>query len=212
MSQSSEWVYDYAHRAYFHTASQVYATIDPLTGQWQYLEAQTVRRPHVPIDDGGWGATLEDESGSTKRPEQHSSASNQQPIRLVVRDSTVLVKGQVALIDDREGGVQVGRDHCQAGAPPRLRVKEMEVSKTHAVFFHDSGAWFVVDSGESSFQVPADVRLHTRDLRWRPPPFRSEDRIKATSTVAWRRCDDRQHYLCRAHPSIMALSRLSIDG
>lgn len=54
-------------------------------------------------------------------------------LRLVVRRSQVLDVGSVAVLDTRRDGTQLGRDR---GADARLRVKEMEVSKTHAVVFY----------------------------------------------------------------------------
>jgi hypothetical protein len=63
----------------------------------------------------------------------------------------------VAVIDTREGGVQLGRDRSEKGGHPKIRVKEMEVSKTHAVIYWGSGTaegeeeeqegWWAVDLG-----------------------------------------------------------------
>lgn len=74
-------------------------------------------------------------------------------IRLVVLASPTLSEGHVAVIDAREGGVQLGRDRCEKGGHPRVRVKEMEVSKNHAVVYWGKGGeeqkegWWVVDLG-----------------------------------------------------------------
>jgi pSer/pThr/pTyr-binding forkhead associated (FHA) protein len=69
-------------------------------------------------------------------------------VRLVVRRSKALTHGAVAVLDAREGGIQLGRDRCERGAPARVRVREMEVSKTHAVVYWDDG-WFIVDLGST---------------------------------------------------------------
>lgn len=81
-------------------------------------------------------------------------------LRLVVDASEVLTPGDVAVIDAREGGVQIGRDRCEKGAQARLRLKEMEVSKTHAVVYWGKGTderkgeeelaegWWIIDLGE----------------------------------------------------------------
>ena len=72
--------------------------------------------------------------------------------------SEVLSVGSVVVVDAREGGVQLGRDRCERGAQARVRVKEMEVSKTHALVYwglrgdadeEESGerGWWVVDLG-----------------------------------------------------------------
>jgi hypothetical protein len=60
-------------------------------------------------------------------------------LRLVVLTSPTLGEGRIGVIDAREGGVQLGRDRCEKGGQARLRVKEMEVSKTHAVVFWGKG-------------------------------------------------------------------------
>lgn len=91
-------------------------------------------------------------------------------LRLVVISSPTLAEGSVAVLDAREGGVQLGRDRCEKGAQPRLRIKEMEVSKTHGVVYwgteggkkeeweliasdeeEDKGeeGWWIVDLGRS---------------------------------------------------------------
>lgn len=56
-------------------------------------------------------------------------------LRLVVRRSKALPHGAIALLDARPGGIQIGRDRGVKGDIARLRVREMEVSKTHAVVY-----------------------------------------------------------------------------
>ena len=75
-------------------------------------------------------------------------------LRLVVLSSPSLTEGHVAIIDTRDGGIQLGRDRCEKGGHPRVRVKEMEVSKSHAVIYWGSGGdgeegWWAVDLGTS---------------------------------------------------------------
>ncbi|WVQ96018.1 hypothetical protein IAU59_003118 [Kwoniella sp. CBS 9459] len=74
-------------------------------------------------------------------------------LRLVVLFSECLGKGHVALIDTREGGIQIGRDRCERGATPRIRCREMRVSKTHAVIY-----W-----GQGSAESDGNERIQTRD-------------------------------------------------
>jgi hypothetical protein len=78
-------------------------------------------------------------------------------LRLVILSSPSLQEGHVAIIDTREGGIQLGRDRCEKSGHPRIRVKEMEVSKTHAVVYwgvgtgkegDDEEGWWVVDMGK----------------------------------------------------------------
>jgi hypothetical protein len=79
-------------------------------------------------------------------------------LRLVVLSSPSLPEGHVAIIDTREGGIQLGRDRCEKGGHPRVRVKEMEVSKSHAVIYWGKGeneveGWWVVDLGTSHHRI-----------------------------------------------------------
>lgn len=116
-------------------------------------------------------------------------------LRLVVKRSEVLQPGQVAVIDAREGGVQLGRDRVEKGGQVRLRLKEMEVSKTHAVVYWGRGpgeedgesrdgdgdgedGWWLVDLGTwSHFEaVPMGEHqsYHQRRLdAWNFPPTSS---------------------------------------
>lgn len=82
-------------------------------------------------------------------------------LRLVVRRSKALPHGGIALLDARPGGIQIGRDRRGPGDGARLRVREMEVSKTHAVIYWgregkvdlDSSSgdegWWIVDLGST---------------------------------------------------------------
>ncbi|AFR95540.1 hypothetical protein C343_03643 [Cryptococcus neoformans C23] len=88
-------------------------------------------------------------------------------LRLVVvsTESPKVSAGQIAVIDTREGGVQIGRDKCEKGAPARVRLREMEVSKTHAlIYWGENGdqqveveedgkksgeGWWIVDLGST---------------------------------------------------------------
>ena len=89
---------------------------------------------------------------TVQEPEPPDPTPSASLLRLVVVKSTVLTPGQVAIIDAREGGIQIGRDRIESGGQVRLRVKEMEVSKTHAVLYWGKGedeeyAWWIVDLG-----------------------------------------------------------------
>jgi len=109
-------------------------------------------------------------------------------LRLVVLSSPSLTDGHVAIIDTREGGIQLGRDRCEKGGHPRVRVKEMEVSKSHAVIYWGSGGdgdegWWVVDLG--TFKASLQIRrLMSRIDTWNicRKTRRTENRLK-TSTV-----------------------------
>ena len=98
-------------------------------------------------EDVGWGPLIELEGDKV---DSHSNGQAETPetsLRLVVSKSEVCPVGHVAMIDPAmDGGVQLGRDRKDGEL--RLRVKEMEVSKTHAVVYCKDGDWWVVDLGE----------------------------------------------------------------
>lgn len=148
-------------------------------------------------DDVGWGALMDPEKlariESTKNPVYIASPQRRDPygretysdgtptagdpllaheegddanhlLRLVVKRSQVLEVGSVAVLDARKDGTQLGRDR---GAEARVRIKEMEVSKTHAVVF---------------YQAPSAPRSPRRSSR-SPSPYGSRSRSQ-TSTPA----------------------------
>ncbi|KAJ3787011.1 hypothetical protein GGU11DRAFT_148466 [Lentinula aff. detonsa] len=69
-------------------------------------------------------------------------------LRLVVMNSQTLPKCRVAVIDGYPE-VQLGRDNPVSDQIPRIRLKEMEVSKVHASIYWDRAwdGWGVVDMG-----------------------------------------------------------------
>lgn len=82
-----------------------------------------------------------------------SLSSNFKPwslLRLLVQTSSVLPRTQRLAVLDEHKEVQFGRDVVPAGSgTPRVRLKEMAVSKLHATMFWDAGRreWAVVDMG-----------------------------------------------------------------
>lgn len=71
-------------------------------------------------------------------------------LRLLVQTTSVLPKIQRLAVLDEHKEVQFGRDVAPAGSGiPRVRLKEMAVSKLHATVFWDTGRreWAVVDMG-----------------------------------------------------------------
>jgi len=146
-----EWIWDSTNRVYFNPHSSTYAIPDK--DGWKYVESVHMMEEGEIEDDVGWGGLMEPASQPVKV--QHI-------LRLVVERSSFL-EG-VAVIDDRDGGVQVGRDRCEHGGVARIRLKEMQVSKTHAVVYWGDGGegqddWYIVDLGEL-FSDGTDDRLH----------------------------------------------------
>lgn len=137
-----DWVWDATNQVYYSASSGTYAVMG--ASGWEYvaradMQATDDKEEGEIQDDVGWGALMEDKPKVVGRI-----------LRLVVSKSDVLDNG-VVIIDGREGGVQIGRDRDKGGSA-RLRLKEMEVSKTHAVVYWsaDESKWCIVDLGASS--------------------------------------------------------------
>lgn len=83
----------------------------------------------TPATDGVDGNEL-----STSVSEVRSSAS----LRLIAEHSSILPKKQTIAVIDGYDEVQIGRDLAPRGSDtPRIRLKEMEVSKFHATVYWD---------------------------------------------------------------------------
>ncbi|CCM04296.1 uncharacterized protein FIBRA_06467 [Fibroporia radiculosa] len=79
-------------------------------------------------------------------PHTHSTTF----LRLLVERSSILPRKQTLAVIDGFNDVQVGRDMAPPGSvTPRIRLKEMEVSKFHATVYWDQERreWAVVDMG-----------------------------------------------------------------
>ncbi|KAH9945259.1 uncharacterized protein BXZ73DRAFT_86782 [Epithele typhae] len=90
-------------------------------------------------------SVLGDESRPTSNS-PHPLAS----LRLVVRHSSILRKHHKLALLDGFSEIQIGRDLAPSESDtPRVRLKEMEVSKLHATIYrdHEQVAWAIVDMG-----------------------------------------------------------------
>ncbi|OJT15127.1 hypothetical protein TRAPUB_8299 [Trametes pubescens] len=99
-------------------------------------------------------------------PDSSSSLANAPPstpsLRLLVRHSTVLRKLKKLALLDGYSEIQIGRDVAPPGSEtPRIRLKELEVSKLHATIFWDEERleWAIVDMGSKhgTFIQPATL-------------------------------------------------------
>lgn len=93
-----------------------------------------------------------------------------QPIfRLVVLRSSILSKQKKVAVIDSYPEVQLGRDvQVEGSTIPRIRLKEMQVSKVHATLFWDGARkeWDVVDMGSmhGTFLLPGPVNPDLKSI------------------------------------------------
>lgn len=177
------WAWNPDQGVYYHAQSGQYAIPSRDGGDWTYLSASEMastggKEEGEIEDDVGWGGLMEPEQVAAlveKRAEPQRSWNEPDPpkeeqpepdrfLRLVVRRSKALEVGSVAVLDARPDGFRLGRDRAVKGDTPRVRVKEMEVSKTHAlVYFGTRGreprhgrdvapepeGWWILDLGST---------------------------------------------------------------
>ncbi|KAJ3491798.1 hypothetical protein NLI96_g485 [Meripilus lineatus] len=87
---------------------------------------------------------------STYNTRDSSLASPTTTLRLLVTRSSILPRSQTLAITDGFAEIQFGRDVAPPSSEtPRIRLKEMEVSKLHATIYWDHSRleWSVVDMG-----------------------------------------------------------------
>ncbi|KLT44618.1 hypothetical protein CC85DRAFT_242272 [Cutaneotrichosporon oleaginosum] len=147
-----------------------------------------------------------DPYGRSEEPEPEKPAPDH-ILRFVVRRSKVLPLGGVVLLDARPGGIQIGRDRRGAGDPARVRVREMEVSKTHALVYwgregrvdaavraavpkpEDAEGWWIVDLGSTLGTYVAHrgereaTRLSEAKHASTPHPIRHLSRVTVGTTT-----------------------------
>lgn len=138
----------------------------------------------------------EDESDSSfKSGSSYPVPIKGQPIlRLVVLQSSILPSKRKIAVLDSYHEAQLGRDvQATSSATPRVRLKEMEVSKLHATVYWDGSRkeWNVVDMGSKHgtfFQ--SGTTSQAIGLRLSPPKFssiprrlRHGDRLSIGSTT-----------------------------
>lgn len=221
-SLSTEWVYDPTHSVCYQASTQMFAIPSrsgqweyvPIT-DFRPGESSTSHLTHKDKEEGeveddvGWGGLMEPEelqrvTSKAKHPAYTDpdkyaygsievippSETPKHILRLVVSASPVLPIGGMAMIDAREGGIHIGRDR-QIGQA-RLRIKEMEVSKTHAVVYWGRGCeriedaeaeaedegWWIVDLGTLYRCISSTegliIRLDPRDAGQRYSIIRTQ--------------------------------------
>ena len=123
--------------------------------------------------------------GKEYSPQASSKSAHGRPVfRFVALRSSILPAKQKVAILDSYFEVQIGRDTAILGsATPRIRLKELEVSKLHATAYWDGARkeWNVVDMGSkhgtwllhAGTQVGADASSSHFDLGVRLSPPRA---------------------------------------
>ncbi|TFK72930.1 hypothetical protein BDN72DRAFT_815341 [Pluteus cervinus] len=94
-------------------------------------------------------APSENDASSSHNPIRHKR-KDQSCLRLLVSQSSILPQKQTLAVLDGYSEVQFGRDVAPQGSTtPRIRLKEMEVSKLHATTYWDGARkkWCIVDMG-----------------------------------------------------------------
>jgi len=112
-------------------------------------------------------------TSSSSQPRDKTSRPHQPSFRLIVLRSSILSSTQKLAIIDGYSEVQFGRDIAPAGSmAPKIRLKEMEVSKLHATAYWDRSRqeWGVVDMGSmhGTFVRPVSTVGDDRGVRLSP--------------------------------------------
>ncbi|ORY88977.1 hypothetical protein BCR35DRAFT_300734 [Leucosporidium creatinivorum] len=161
-SSSSAWLWDSTYLLYYNPKTQIYASPQP-DGSWKYSDppssstASTSRQPtsYSDIDEG---TTLPEEQvwPDEEEPALQDLHAKTPLLRLVLAGPSSLISPPqaIALIDPAEP-VSLGRDKSYT---PRIRLKELPVSKSHATVCwieeavrdgRSEGYWGVVDNGST---------------------------------------------------------------
>lgn len=174
IATSSDWIWDSNYSVYYNPKTQQHAQ-PQLNGKWIYSEIPTktttndeesekkvqVKREgdrslcsYHDIDEGEYDnldgtAIIEGEEAGDK-----DRWLKVPQLRLVVISSTVIPSSQTIVLVDPSEPLSFGRDKCHTA---RVRLKELEVSKSHSVLFWleeglegregSEGCWGLSDSG-----------------------------------------------------------------
>jgi pSer/pThr/pTyr-binding forkhead associated (FHA) protein len=116
-------------------------------------------------------------------PSTSQSAHSPPTFRFVVRETSILPRAQRLAVVEGYTEVQIGRDVAPPGSTiPRIRLKEMEVSKLHATIYWDDGRaeWGLVDMGSKhgTFhnRYHSGISPDTKGSRLSPPKAASMPR------------------------------------
>ena len=135
-----------------------------------------------PAHSSSFGSQL---SSSSNASASSSSGIRPSPLRLIVTQSLILPRIQRVAILDAHHEVSIGRDISPDPTAPRLRLKEMAVSKFHASIFFSSGTrtWSIVDLGSVHGTTVNGTRLSGARQASPPHQLKHGDSITAGSTT-----------------------------
>ena len=128
---------------------------------------------------GESSSTVSSSDQLASHPSTRKLRHNQPSFRLLVLHTSILPSKHRLAVIDGYSELQFGRDIPPAGSTtPKLRLKEMEVSKLHATAYWDAsrGEWGVVDMGSvhGTFLQHANTGVgHDPGVRLSPPRIAS---------------------------------------
>ena len=149
--------------------------------------------PSYEFPGGDENHEISSRPGIRTHPELTPTPSNDFPIcRLVIQEGRFIAKKCRLAVIDGYSEVQFGRDVSPPGAgTPRIRLKDMEVSKLHATLFWDAerAEWAVVDMGSKhgtfvgSGEDTNRVRLSASRVASMPKRLKHLDRLSLGGTT-----------------------------
>lgn len=165
-ASTSAWLWDPQHSLYYNPDTRIWAA-PQANGEWKYSDTTGTANDDNPptpphMEEGEVITTAGQGKWKHNEPELGGGEEDRYAkapiLRLVVLSSQFLPSTQcLALVDPAEA-LSIGRDRCHT---PRIRLKEIEVSKAHAVLFWlsegleeyggegNGTGWAIADSGST---------------------------------------------------------------
>lgn len=176
-----DWIWHPQHSLFYHPPSNLWAQYDPLTCQYNYLpterEEGEISDEDDPYDDASRYAFP-----STEPVRPSTNVVKPYDLRLVKRSSSCLSsKHKLAILaSSQPDGYSVGRDKQLAPEEGRIRLKELEVSKSHAVVYYmppeepssaqvaEPSGWgdAYCDGQVDSLPIPKEETVSSRGTWW----------------------------------------------
>ncbi|KAF7327888.1 hypothetical protein MKEN_00368700 [Mycena kentingensis (nom. inval.)] len=147
--------------------------------------------PGIDDDDGQLHPVQPPTLEYTKTPEPEDKPCRPLLRLVVLRTGVLPKKHTLVVVPDEHTELQFGRDASHSNDVPRVRLKEMEVSKFHATLYWDEEAWHIVDMGSmhgtfhqsGRAQSSAAVRLSPSRIASPPRKLAHRDAVAVGSTT-----------------------------